>query len=123
MKKILSTIALSVLAGSAWADDATVSTAIWSVGSAKTNYQRGVDYYFGKNGVKQDYAVARQWWEKSASQGNVKAQAMLSAIDDGENIRPNATNDKLWHRTTCDNGNQASCHSYQKLKRLEQQNH
>lgn len=40
-------------------------------------YEVGENYYFGRNGVMQDYAEAVKWFCKSAEQGNAKAQCAL----------------------------------------------
>jgi len=46
---------------------------------AEAACQRGKDYYFGR-GVPQDYAQARQWFEKAAIQGDAEAQSYLGAL-------------------------------------------
>ena len=48
-------------------------------GDAWAQYSLGVMYYRGR-GVAQDYAKAREWWEKAAAQGDVNAQFSLGLM-------------------------------------------
>ena len=41
---------------------------------------RGDDHYYGRNGVKQDYKIARGWYEKAAAQGDTEAQRRLGEM-------------------------------------------
>src|SRR2546425_9859263 len=45
-------------------------------GDADAQFNLG-ELYFKGEGVPQDYAQARQWWEKAAAQGDAKAQNNL----------------------------------------------
>ena len=46
-------------------------------GDAKSQYELGAMYYYGK-GVTKDYAEAVHWYRKSAEQGEADAQYSLS---------------------------------------------
>ena len=48
-------------------------------GHAEVQFSLGLMYHQG-NGVKQDYALAQQWYEKAAQQGDVVAQFGLGII-------------------------------------------
>jgi len=48
-------------------------------GNARAQYSLGSLYFYGQ-GVSQDYATARQWWEKAAAQGHAKAQVSLGML-------------------------------------------
>ena len=47
---------------------------------AETFYQRGYSYYLGTNGVKQDNAKAREYWEQAAARGNTDALFGLGVL-------------------------------------------
>ena len=47
---------------------------------AKAEKTLGLDYYYGRNGVKQNYAKAIYWLKKSAAQGNPEARKLLRKI-------------------------------------------
>jgi TPR repeat protein len=49
-------------------------------GQVKAESVMGVSYYFGHNGVSQDYAEALKWFQKAARQGNSKAQCNLGLM-------------------------------------------
>jgi TPR repeat protein len=46
---------------------------------AETEYQRGEDSHYGKDGPP-DYAAARKWYEKAAERGHMKAQNNLGVL-------------------------------------------
>ena len=48
-------------------------------GNVDAQYILGVMYFFG-DGVPQDYAKARQWYERAAAQGDARAQFALGAM-------------------------------------------
>ena len=48
--------------------------------SAKAEKTLGLKYYYGRNGVKQNYAKAIYWLKKSAAQGNPEARKLLRKI-------------------------------------------
>ncbi|MBR3570897.1 MAG: toll/interleukin-1 receptor domain-containing protein [Oscillibacter sp.] len=47
---------------------------------AETLYQRGNDYYFGRNGIQRDYVKAKEYYERAAAKGNAGALYGLGAI-------------------------------------------
>ena len=47
---------------------------------AETLYQRGEDYYYGRNGVKQDYFKARDYYERAAAKGSAYALNSLGEL-------------------------------------------
>ncbi|MBR3570725.1 MAG: toll/interleukin-1 receptor domain-containing protein [Oscillibacter sp.] len=52
---------------------------------AKMLYQRGEDYYHGRNGVQRDYAKARDYYERAAVKGNADALCGLGVLYDNGN--------------------------------------
>ena len=48
-------------------------------GDADAQFNLAVLYYYG-DGVPQDYAKARQWWEQAAAQGHADAQYNLGQL-------------------------------------------
>ncbi|MBQ6986515.1 MAG: SEL1-like repeat protein, partial [Oscillibacter sp.] len=49
---------------------------------AEALYQRGEDYYYGRNGVAQDYAKAREYYEQAAAKGHAEALNNLGYLYD-----------------------------------------
>src|SRR6266480_2303878 len=56
-----------------WAKSATVYRIRAEQGDAKSQFQLGAMYYYGK-GVAKDYVEAARWYSKSAEQGDANAQ-------------------------------------------------
>ena len=55
---------------------------------AETFYQRGDDYYYGRNGVKRDYIKAREYSERAAANGHAGALFRLGVFYDfGEGVK------------------------------------
>ena len=48
--------------------------------SAEELNRRGVDYYWGRNGVQQDYAKARDYYERAAAMGSASALRNLGYL-------------------------------------------
>ncbi|MBQ4491967.1 MAG: sel1 repeat family protein, partial [Deltaproteobacteria bacterium] len=72
--------------------------------------------YYGGQGVQQDYAEARKWWEKAAAQGNAKAQYNLGVMyHEGQGVRQDKQTAKEWFSKACNNGDQQGCDNYRKL--------
>lgn len=64
-------------------------------------------------GVRQDYAKAKEWYEKAALQGNEEAQFSLGVLyEEGAGVRQNKATAKEWFGKACDNGNQKGCDAY-----------
>lgn len=67
-------------------------------------------------GVRQDYAVARQWYEKAASQGNASAQFNLGVMHEiGKSVRQDRAKAKEYYGKACDQGHQPGCNEYRQL--------
>jgi TPR repeat protein len=76
----------------------------------------GVMYYEG-SGVKQDYMLAKKWFEAAAKQGDAEAQGILGLFYEYGlgGVSQNYAQAKVWYRESCMNGNQNGCYDYQKL--------
>lgn len=86
-------------------------------GNAAAQYNLGVMYNQGL-GVRQDYTLARQWYEKAASQGHAKAQVNLGMMyEGGLGVRQDLGAAKEWYGKACDGGLQKGCEAYAKLNR------
>ena len=67
-------------------------------------------------GVRQDYAVARQWYEKAANQGNENAQFNLGVMHEiGKSVRQDRAKAKEYYGKACDQGHQPGCNEYRQL--------
>jgi len=65
----------------------------------------GLQYYNGQ-GVPQDYAQARQWWEKAAIQGNADAQYNLGFLyDNGQGVSQDYAQARQWYEKAAIQGN------------------
>lgn len=51
-----------------------------AAGDPDAQFSLGKNYEAGRSGLKQDYAMAASWYQKSADQGNVWAQASLGIL-------------------------------------------
>jgi TPR repeat protein len=58
-------------------------------GNAQAQSNLGVLYFKG-HGVLQDYAMARQWFEKAAAQGHVAAMFPFRELNESTKARSNA---------------------------------
>ena len=68
--------------------------------------------------ARQDYAVAREWLETAAMQGNAEAQFNLGALyAQGKGVRQDRRTAKRWFGKACDNGNQEGCERYRGLNK------
>ena len=66
--------------------------------------------YHRGEGVSQDYATAKQWYKKSAEQGNTMAQYNLAAMyQRGEGDSKDEVMAKYWFKKSCENGYQEAC--------------
>ena len=81
-------------------------------GDAEAQVNLGTMYSLGQ-GVRQDYAKAKEWYEKAALQGNEEAQFSLGVLyEEGAGVRQNKATAKEWFGKACDNGNQKGCDAY-----------
>ena len=84
-------------------------------GDAEAQTILGIRYEDG-DGVEQNYAKAREWYEKAANQGHVDAQLFLGIMyEDGNGVRQNFATAKEWYKKACDNGDRLGCGKYKEL--------
>ena len=84
-------------------------------GHADSQFILGNIYYFGE-GVRQDYKMARTWYEKAAAQGNAFAQVLLGYMyEQGNGVDENLITAKKWYGEACDGGFQDGCDEYRRL--------
>ena len=73
-------------------------------GNVDAQYILGEMYFFG-NGVPQDYAKAREWFEKAAAQGHAGAQFALGAIyDRGQGVPKDYVTARKWFEQSAAQG-------------------
>lgn len=73
-------------------------------GDADAQFRLGVLYAFGQ-GVPQDYAAARQWWEKAAAQRNAEAQSNLGLLyADGLGVPQDYAMARQWYEKAAAQG-------------------
>ena len=71
----------------------------------------GVMYYHGE-GVSQDYAQAKQWYEKAAEYGNANAMNNLGVMYyHGEGVSQDYDQAKQWYEKAAENGNTDSMYT------------
>ena len=95
MKTLLKKMMVALLAlgigQAAWADDVSYFKEMLQAaeqGNATAQYNLGVMYTNGQEGVRQDYAQAVHWYRKAAEQGDVDAQVNLGWLyDNGQGVR------------------------------------
>jgi|HubBroStandDraft_1064217.scaffolds.fasta_scaffold120243_2 hypothetical protein len=74
-------------------------------GDAKSQFELGSMYYYGK-GVPKDYVEAVRWYRKSAEQGDADAQYSLSYMyHDGKGLPQNDSEAASWCRRAAEQGN------------------
>ena len=85
-------------------------------GNAEYQVKVGWRYYAGK-GVRQDVVLARQMFQKAASQGDRQGQGMLGLFYEKGlgGLRQNRTTAKEWYGKVCDQGSQKGCDNYRRL--------
>ena len=85
-------------------------------GNAEYQVKVGWKYYAGK-GVRQDVVLARQMFQKAASQGDRQGQGMLGLFYEKGlgGLRQNRTTAKEWYGKVCDQGSQKGCDNYRRL--------
>ena len=73
-------------------------------GEAKAQNNLGLLYYNGR-GVPQDYAKAREWWEKASAQGNAVAQYNLGVLYDfGRGVPQDYAKARQWYEKAAAQG-------------------
>jgi uncharacterized protein len=68
-----------------------------AAGDAEAQFSLGKNYEAGRSGLKQDYAMAASWYQKSADQGNVYAQASLGILyHSGKGLPHDDVQSEMW---------------------------
>jgi TPR repeat protein/tRNA A-37 threonylcarbamoyl transferase component Bud32 len=71
---------------------------------AETHYRRGEECYTGR-GALQDYAKAREWYEKAAAHGHAEAEFRLGWLHDhGRGVPRDAAAARAWYERAARNG-------------------
>ena len=71
---------------------------------AEADYQRGAAFHFGR-GVVQDYAKAREWYEKAAAQGLAISQYGLGVLhDNGLGVVQDYATARVWYEKAAAQG-------------------
>ena len=85
-------------------------------GDANAQARLGALYYEGL-GARQDYAKAREWFEKASNHGHAYAQWQLGKMyAAGESVEQDYSKAKEWFEKSCTNGYAAGCDEYEKLR-------
>ena len=72
---------------------------------AQEKYTRGEDFYYGRNGARQDYAEAVKWYRKAAEQGLAEAQINLGyCYENGQGVPQDCTEAVKWYRKAAEHG-------------------
>ena len=73
--------------------------------SASELNDKGADYYYGRNGVSQDYTKAAELYRKSAEQGNATAQCDLGyCYEKGQGVSQDYYKAVEWYRKSAEQG-------------------
>ena len=73
--------------------------------SAKDAYEKGVNYYYGRNGFEQNDIEAVKWYRKSAEQGNARAQFNLGLMYKyGLGVEQDYAEAVTWYRKAAEQG-------------------
>jgi uncharacterized protein len=68
-----------------------------AAGDAEAQFSLGKNYEAGRSGLKQDYAIAASWYQKSADQGNAYAQASLGILyHSGKGLPHDDVQSEMW---------------------------
>jgi TPR repeat protein len=68
-----------------------------AAGDAEAQFSLGKNYEAGRSGLKQDYAIAASWYQKSADQGNAYAQASLGILyHSGKGLPHDDVRSEMW---------------------------
>jgi len=75
-------------------------------GDMNAAYYLGLHYYLGL-GVKNNHALARQWYEKAAEKGHPSAQLSLGTMyQDGDTVTQNFVTAYMWYYASAIQGNE-----------------
>ena len=68
-----------------------------AAGDPEAQFSLGKNYEAGRSGLKQDYAIAASWYQKSADQGNAYAQASLGILyHSGKGLPHDDVRSEMW---------------------------
>jgi TPR repeat protein len=68
-----------------------------AAGDPEAQFSLGKNYEAGRSGLKQDYASAASWYQKSADQGNAYAQASLGILyHSGKGLPHDDVQSEMW---------------------------
>jgi TPR repeat protein len=68
-----------------------------AAGDPEAQFSLGKNYEAGRSGLKQDYAIAASWYQKSADQGNAYAQASLGILyHSGKGLPHDDVQSEMW---------------------------
>jgi TPR repeat protein len=74
-----------------------------AAGDPEAQFSLGKNYEAGRSGLKQDYAIAASWYQKSADQGNVYAQASLGILyHSGKGLPHDDVQSEMWLTISAD---------------------
>ena len=97
-------LAAMMLSLSAMAADFNQTQRLANQGDADAQYMLGLMYAKGE-GVPQDYAKARQWFEKAANQGNADAQYGIGWMYyEGEGVPQDYAKARQWFEKAANQG-------------------
>jgi uncharacterized protein len=78
-------------------------------GDVEAQFELGAIYHDGQGGVPQDYAKAREWFEKAANQGEVKSQFNLGVVYyTGKGVQQDFAKARYWFEKAAAAGNARS---------------
>lgn len=81
-------------------------------GDSGAQYQLGVAYYYGSNGVEKNYKEAEYWFAKSAHQLNAGAECFYGYMfDEGTASNKNYLTANYWYERAANHGNAAAQYS------------
>ena len=68
--------------------------------------KRGIDYFYGNSGLRQDYSEAMRLWRRAAELGNAEAQFRLAldGYDQGRGLAQNYEEAAIWYRKAAEQG-------------------
>ena len=74
--------------------------------SAKDAYEKGENFYYGRNGFAQSYADAVSWYRLAAEQGHADAQFSLGCCyQNGQGVAKDDAKAVKWYRKAAEQGN------------------
>jgi len=74
-------------------------------GDAKSQYQLGIWFFYGKGGLTADGTAAVKWWRKAAEQGDAEAQFFLgTCYDYGQGVEVDSAEAVKWYKRAANQG-------------------